>query len=292
MKYFIDFEATQFSEEIISIGCVREDGETFYSLVAPVEGKITPFITNLTGITAEMLQDAMSPNHVFEMFYNWAFTNEDDAPEFWVWGDSDVDYLRHTFRRTTSMKARMAIGYMCGSTQDYAKKFRKRLRLKENVALIKAAKCFDETVEQNHNALDDAMLLFNVYNNSCGHIEDIPAILAKLNELGVAIRSKKEQEKKSTPDYVPKWNELDLPAGTVCVTNRQKRLVFKFDTFADAAQWIYDNKVSDNQKENCKIENIEKQIRKSAAGGKQYYSMTWRVIPNPPKAKEEEVKED
>lgn len=54
MKYFIDFEATQFSQEIISIGCIREDGQTFYALVAPKKGKITPFITNLTGITAEI----------------------------------------------------------------------------------------------------------------------------------------------------------------------------------------------------------------------------------------------
>lgn len=52
MNYFIDFEATQFSGEIISVGCVREDGETFYVLVQPQKGKLTPFITNLTGITA------------------------------------------------------------------------------------------------------------------------------------------------------------------------------------------------------------------------------------------------
>lgn len=77
MKYFIDFEATQFSEEIISVGCKREDGETFYALVRPIEGKITPFITNLTGITAEMVEEAMSPDTVFEMFYDWAFKNED-----------------------------------------------------------------------------------------------------------------------------------------------------------------------------------------------------------------------
>ena len=98
MKYFIDFEATQFSEEVISVGCIREDGETFYSLVSPVEGKITPFITNLTGITAEMLQNAMSPDHVFDQFYDWAF-NGDDTPDFFVWGSNDVDFLRHTFVR-------------------------------------------------------------------------------------------------------------------------------------------------------------------------------------------------
>ena len=32
MKYFIDFEETQFKNEIISIDCVKETGKTFYSL--------------------------------------------------------------------------------------------------------------------------------------------------------------------------------------------------------------------------------------------------------------------
>lgn len=85
MKYFIDFEATQFSQEIISIGCIREDGQTFYALVAPKKGKITPFITNLTGITAEMIDSAMSADAVFSKFYDWLFENLDDAPEFLVW---------------------------------------------------------------------------------------------------------------------------------------------------------------------------------------------------------------
>ena len=44
MKYFIDFEATQFSNEIISVGCVREDGKEFYSLVRPEKRKLTKFI--------------------------------------------------------------------------------------------------------------------------------------------------------------------------------------------------------------------------------------------------------
>ena len=40
MKYYIDFEAAKYVEEIISVGAVREDGKTFYSLVKPKEGKI------------------------------------------------------------------------------------------------------------------------------------------------------------------------------------------------------------------------------------------------------------
>ena len=60
MNYFIDFEATQFSNDIISIGCIDENGEEFYSLINPGEGKLTSFITELTGITDEMLNKADS----------------------------------------------------------------------------------------------------------------------------------------------------------------------------------------------------------------------------------------
>lgn len=72
MKYFIDFEATQFSQEIISIGCYREDGEMFYSLVAPhSKNKVTNFITELTGITKEMLANAPTSDEVFCKFSDW-----------------------------------------------------------------------------------------------------------------------------------------------------------------------------------------------------------------------------
>ena len=33
MKFFIDFEATQFKHKIISIGCVAEDGSYYETLV-------------------------------------------------------------------------------------------------------------------------------------------------------------------------------------------------------------------------------------------------------------------
>ena len=59
MNFFIDFEATQFTQEIISIGCVAENGKSFYSEVN-CKGKITPFITNLTGLTPEQISDILN----------------------------------------------------------------------------------------------------------------------------------------------------------------------------------------------------------------------------------------
>ena len=76
MKYFIDFEAMQFSNYIISVGCVREDGKEFYSLVHTPENtkkNVSKFITDLTGITTEMVSDAPSPEEVFNKFFDFCF---------------------------------------------------------------------------------------------------------------------------------------------------------------------------------------------------------------------------
>lgn len=39
MKFFIDFEALQFNNFIISIGCVCENGNQFSSFIKPPKGK-------------------------------------------------------------------------------------------------------------------------------------------------------------------------------------------------------------------------------------------------------------
>ena len=269
MKYFIDFEATQFSEEIISIGCIREDGETFYSLVAPVDGKITPFITNLTGITAEMLKTAMSPDHVFEMFYDWAFI-ADDTPDFFVWGNSDVDFLRHTFKRTTSRKARMAIGYMCGSATDYAKKFCKTIKA-DSCALIKAFNTLvDEEASQTHNALDDAVMLFQVYdiatNIPVSELKEKMSTVVTIKKTGTAAQEK-----------IIKWNEMGLDKGTICIINKKGKALQIFKDIEEAADWILNTKISEEQREKTNRNNIKKKIKSAYSGG-QYYSMAWRIV--------------
>ena len=249
MKYFIDFEATQFSEEIISIGCIREDGETFYSLVAPVDGKITPFITNLTGITAEMLKTAMSPDHVFEMFYDWAFI-ADDTPDFFVWGNSDVDFLRHTFKRTTSRKARMAIGYMCGSATDYAKKFCKTIKA-DSCALI-------------------AVMLFQVYdiatNIPVSELKEKMSAVVTIKKTGAAAQEK-----------IIKWNEMGLDKGTICIINKKGKALQIFKDIEEAADWVLNTKISEEQREKTNRNNIKKKIKSAYSGG-QYYSMAWRIV--------------
>ena len=68
MKYFIDFEATQFTNEIIEIGCINEYGDVFHSYIK-AKKKLTSFITNLTGITQDIINEAPSTDEVFENFF-------------------------------------------------------------------------------------------------------------------------------------------------------------------------------------------------------------------------------
>ena len=271
MKYYVDFEATQFSEEIISIGCVREDEETFYMLVAPSDGKVTPFITNLTGITKEMLETAASPNAVFEAFYDWVFT-KDDLPEFYVWGDSDVGFVQHTFKKTTSLKARMALGYMAGGIHNAEKKFRKAIKV-DSCALVKAYNTLiDPTYEQNHNALDDAMMLYRVckYQYSIS----IEELREKMKDY-IAERTA-NNEKKKQPAAIQKWNSMGFAPGTVCTVNKKGAVISSFSSLEEAAQWIIDTKA--NLGPLGTKERIMTKIKNSYTYGKPYFTLNWRHV--------------
>lgn len=266
MKYFVDFEATQFAGEIISIGCVREDGKTFYSLVTPKNlNKVTESITKLTGLTAEMLEDAPSVDKVFEKFYDWAFDGVDDMPEFYAWGNADIEYLRHTFHNTTSMKARTIMGYMCGDMRNTAKWFNKRSKI-QNCALIRAYKCLiDNSATQTHNSLDDAMMLAEV-------VKITDSITSE--ELRRRMGATKVEE--TAPSI--KWTEADFPVGTVCIINKKKGVTNHFDNLQIAAEWLITTKVDVKQQDTLNKNNVAQKIKRACLNGKPYFSCKWRLI--------------
>ena len=266
MKYFVDFEATQFAGEIISIGCVREDGKTFYSLVAPSNfNKVTEFITKLTGLTVDMLKSAPSADKAFEEFYDWVFDDVDDMPEFYAWGNADIEYLRHTFHNAISMKARTMMGYVCGDMRNAAKWFSKRTKIKD-CALIRAYKLLiDDAAIQTHNSLDDAMMLAKVIK-----ITDSISIEELREKMGV---KKKEEVAPSV-----KLSEVEFPVGTVCIINKKKAVINHFDNLQAAAEWLITTKVDVKQQDTINGNNIAKKIKRACLNSKSYFSCRWRLI--------------
>lgn len=171
MKYFIDFEATQFSNEIISVGCVREDGDTFYSLVNVAKNKMTNFITELTGITKEDIETAPSSDEVFIKFYDWLSQDKSRA-QFFCYGNNDISFIKKNLNKATTVKAQMALSILTLHLIDYSKCVSRHFGLIKSISLKKVLAHYRQVkeIEQNHNALEDAFFLKEVYEKI--HTED------------------------------------------------------------------------------------------------------------------------
>ena len=163
MKYFIDFEASQFAEEIISVGCVDELGRSFYSLVRPRRPqKVTSFITNLTGITREEVLAAPSANDVFEAFYRWL--DKDEAIGFYCYGDCDRRFALNTIAGVTCFDAQLSLSLIIATMSDFSVELRRHFKMKRSIGLAKVVSYYrGEEVVQRHNSLDDARYLREVY---------------------------------------------------------------------------------------------------------------------------------
>jgi DNA polymerase III epsilon subunit-like protein len=169
MRFYIDFEATQFSNRIISIGCVCENGNTFKTLVQPVnKGKITPFITELTGITPEMIAEAPSADEAFNMLFDFIeLNNTSNYPQFYVYGDSDAEFIKHTVPFMRDPRAMICAMAIQGNLVDYSRTVKTFFNLGQNFALRKVYMliCGLDELVQDHDALNDAKMLKVVVEN-------------------------------------------------------------------------------------------------------------------------------
>ena len=163
MKYFIDFEAAQFSNEIIAIGCVREDGLEFQSYVK-ANKKITEFITQLTGITQEMVDNAPESDVVFKNFYDWL--KGDSNIEFYCYGNSDLDFVKKNLKNTIDFEAQAALSMIGMGLKDFAPTVKKHFGLIKNIALVKVLAYYRgvDEVYQCHDPLEDAWFLKELYD--------------------------------------------------------------------------------------------------------------------------------
>lgn len=160
MNFYLDFEATQFSERIISIGCVADNGNEFNTLVKPPKGdKINQFITDLTGITQEMVENADCADLCFLALREF-IRSESNGEEtfFFVYGNADSHFIEKTVAKMIDPEAKKFAYKLGASLIDFSgitqRFFRMNMSLKNAVAYFR-----QEEVQQNHHAIDDAELL-------------------------------------------------------------------------------------------------------------------------------------
>ena len=292
MKFFMDFEATRFSNRIISIGCVAENGNTFSTLVNPGKKKVDKFITELTGITNEMLEDAPTPDSAFVDLYNFFVANNDNTePVYYVYGNSDADFLRATAKHMKNILACITAQAIAGNLIDYASVVKKYFVAPSDLALRKVYMLIksQEELVQKHDALEDALMLQTVVDglyDKCKP-EDKATIMAMPSQ-----KRPQTGNKKSAPAIFQKWNQLNSPkweADTMadencwcvkCTCDQNGQHVMYFDSFNTAALWLIRYMVRNTSpRDEAAVLKIETAIKAAIQNNKSRYGMTWEYNP-------------
>jgi DNA polymerase III epsilon subunit-like protein len=245
MNFYLDFEATRFSNRIISIGCVAGNGNTFSTYVKPGDKKkVDRFITELTGITNDMLADAPDANTAFTMLYHFIEENSDgEASAYYVYGNSDADFIYSTLRHMTDPLACITAQAIAGNLIDYAETVKKFFVAKNDLALRKVYMLIQEQKElvQQHDALEDAKMLETVV----AHLYD--KCKPEDKDTILAMPSQKKPNIKKAPSLFQKWSgqtkwQADTLADENCwmlkCTDQHSGDVKYFNSADTAALWI------------------------------------------------------
>lgn len=286
MKFFIDFEAAQFSGYIISIGCVSECGNTFSTLVKPSRKKLTPFITKLTGITDEMLADAPTPDAAFLLLMEFAKEEScSDIPEWYCYGKEDKEFIKHTLHRMSNFYSIIFAQSIMSNLHDYSQDVKDYF---ENFSvnppsLLKTFLFLNEKGEetQNHSALEDAEMLKSI----CEQLKEKAS-----PEDAEAVYSMKVAPKiecSSLPKYVQRWThesrnrkwknceEQEKDSTIVAVADNH---ICYFKDIEMATYWInhYIKAVALKDKKN--FEKTKSKIEEVLNTGKPYCGLTWGTM--------------
>lgn len=288
MNFYLDFEATRFSNRIISIGCVAGTGETFETYVKPGDKKkVDKFITELTGITNEMLAEAPDADTAFKMLYDFIEANSDgEAPAYYVYGNSDAEFINSTLRHMSDTQACVCAQAIAGNLIDYASVVKKFFVAKSDLALRKVYMLIQEQKElvQKHDALEDARMLETVVahlHDKCKP-EDKETILAMPSQ-------PRPQTGKKAPAVFQKWNsqpkwEAETGADEnhwmlKCVDQHNGQAKY-FNDFNTAALWVIKYIARNVSPKNAdSVRKIEAAVKAAPQTGKCRYNCYWEYSP-------------
>lgn len=289
MKYFIDLEASQYNEKIISIGCVDEFGRTFYSLVRPTSKKvITEFITNLTGLTYDVLSEAPTAEKVFSDFAKWLGDSAfNEQSNFYVYGNADKTYLSKTLKILESFSSKKTCVYIIDNLVDYCESKIKN-KFKSELALVTLLSFYrkDYISSQQHNALEDACWLREVYNyveNDANEYSEsfTNNIREKYPKIKVEYPKKDTKNAEQHKKIPMKTNEKDTISGTLIGQRVSNQGNFngkpkKFYKWSTAVFYIMKLRAKKNKNE-IPYEEILINIKRTSANGGIYNRYKWTL---------------
>ena len=272
MNYFVDFEATQFSNEIISIGCVREDGAEFYSEVR-ARKKITGFITSLTGITDEQNKTAASSDEVFSRFFDWLMESPNEKAVFYCYGNTDINFIKKNLDLTKNLKAQASLSIMGANLHDYSLVIRTHFGLVKNIALIKLVAYYRgvESVVQTHDALEDARFLKEV----CEHVNTESEVLG--HPFPDYEPGSTETKEINSPQKSPRNILKTLKHRVDMYDHEGEVLEQSFANIGEARHYVIDHMGAYDQKRTDKAK-VENKIINANAKKATYTGHIWKII--------------
>ena len=257
MNFYVDFEATQPEQEIISIGAYSDDEKPFYNLVRPQFSKVSKYISDMTGITNEMVEGAYRLDTVLEGFYEWCYFQQPDITKwhFYSYGDGDVDFLKHSMCNIHSEKSLIIASIMIATMQDYSKEVTKYFR--GTTSLIKAFNYLQSLEnKQHHNALEDAKMLADVFMRTCDKepLEKNPFLLQKIEE-----------------------TNYTFPSGKFyCKATGKNAKEREFVCIQEAMEWLIETHISKDAREKVHRDKMATKIMKAIRKKDCYMGYKWR----------------
>ena len=271
MNFFVDFEATQFSNGIIAVGCVSEEDDKFYTLVN-TKHKVTPFITNLTGITAAEVEMAPEPEIVFKALLDWVRAvspnEEKNKPHFYCYGNCDKEFVKKNFQECKDFQAAAMLAYLYADMQDYAEQIKFLFGLCQHVSLKKV---YDHYVKndviQQHNALEDAEMLKIVFENVENNEHEFDAFPEYKN---------RQIENKL------KDNSSDLTDKTYTILRiKGNKTIETYPSLGAAVRWSYEQIPEGEERNKTSLKKIARNIKRAANDPqKKYRNFKWKMIEN------------
>lgn len=286
MQFFIDFEATQFSERIINIGCVASNGATFSTLVKPVtkKDKVNKFITDLTGITNEMLAGAPSADEAFNALFDFVLAQGAQGEhQYYCYGNSDVQFIERTVSHMTNSRAIVFAKMLKHELIDFSKEVKTFFQMSNPVSLRKVYSLIqNDNVEQHHDALEDAQMLCEVVNQLATKciVED----KEKFASMPKTVKPLPANRLKKAPEKFLSWPNDKWAADTGADETNWKVIAWvgphtkHFDSLDTAMMWIIRYCAKNTSVKNLTHQQMVKdRIIAGATTGKQPYGFSWSI---------------
>ncbi len=171
---FIDFEGSQYGQEIIAIGAIKVDldnknliKKTYnpFKCYIKIDEDVGDFITNLTGISNELLnKKGLSFNLAIKKLESYVGK---DSVKFFHYGNFDV-HLLHNSRNKNKLNENEFIARILNNSIDFSKVLSHYVKSEKNtpLSLVDALRIFQTNIDQNlHDPETDAINLMHLYQS-------------------------------------------------------------------------------------------------------------------------------